>query len=190
MDTSEFIVRVLSNQMNAEILELLPALGLKDTWLVSGALFQSVWNSLSRRPITYGNEDYDIIYFDNRDLSWQADDRVIRRAVDLFKDLKIHIEVRNQARVHLWYKDKFGLPYPKLRNAVESLHQYPATVTRVAVQPSARGAPILRAPEGLEDIETFCVRRADCSRFWEKTFLKKAARWKTVWPEITIEKKT
>jgi hypothetical protein len=28
--------------------------------------------------------------------------------------LRVAVEVRNQARVHLWYPAKHGLPYPKL----------------------------------------------------------------------------
>ena len=60
----------------------------------------------------YGVNDYDVFYFD-ADLSWEAEDRVInalRRASD---QLGVRIEVRSQARVHLWYPQSGG-PYPAL----------------------------------------------------------------------------
>ena len=74
MDEPEFIERVLSNPVNREILHLLPDTGLPDAWLTSGALFQTVWNSLTGRVPTYVIKDYDIFYFDGADLSWDAED--------------------------------------------------------------------------------------------------------------------
>ena len=114
MDKSDFIARALANQTNRQILKRLPSLGLNDCWLVSGALFQSVWNSLTGRPANHGIVDYDIIYFDDRDLSWEAENRKITQLTECFKDLPAQIEVRNQARVHLWYTEKFGMPYTAL----------------------------------------------------------------------------
>ena len=59
-----FIESTLINVANREILARLPSLGLSDAWLVSGALFQTVWNRLTNRPLDYGIRDYDIFYFD------------------------------------------------------------------------------------------------------------------------------
>ena len=44
MSEEEFLAAILRNRCNAAILARLPELGLPDGWLVSGALFQSVWN--------------------------------------------------------------------------------------------------------------------------------------------------
>ena len=54
--------------------------------LVAGALFQTVWNLRSGRPPQEGIRDYDVFYWDD-DLSYEAEDRVIRRADSLFRDL-------------------------------------------------------------------------------------------------------
>src|SRR6266576_3520919 len=99
MDADRFISLALANPVNRAILERMPALGLADAWLVSGCLFQTVWNGLTARPLTYGIKDYDIFYFDP-DLSELAEDCVIRRCADAFSGLPAEIEVRNQARVH------------------------------------------------------------------------------------------
>ena len=68
------------------------------------------------RDDLHGIRDYDVFYFD-ADTSWSAENEVIERAAHLFADLNVSIEVRNQARVHLWYEEKFGLPYPPLKSA-------------------------------------------------------------------------
>lgn len=50
-----------------------------DFWLVSGALYNTIWNRLTGRPVLHGIKDLDIIYFDGSDLSWEAEDAVIAR---------------------------------------------------------------------------------------------------------------
>jgi hypothetical protein len=87
MNEAGFIDLVLSNAINREILSHLPALGLAEAWLVSGALFQTVWNRLTDRPVDHGIKDYDIFYFD-LDTSYEAEDDAIARAKTKFCDLK------------------------------------------------------------------------------------------------------
>jgi hypothetical protein len=79
-------------------------------WLVfSGAVYQPVLNHLTGRPLDYGIKDYDLAYFDASDLSYEAEDAVIRRVkADFDEPLRSMVEVRNQARVHLWFEAKFG----------------------------------------------------------------------------------
>jgi uncharacterized protein len=91
VDEARFIEAVLCNPINRTILERLPMFGLNDVWLVSGSLFQTVWNCLTGRPPDYGIKDYDIIYFD-ADTSWQAEDAVIRRMAACFSDIEGCIE--------------------------------------------------------------------------------------------------
>ncbi len=77
---------VMANPVVATIVQRIPELRLPDCWLAAGSLFQTVWNTLSGRDLQAGILDYDINYFDASDLSWDAEDRAIRRATDLFAD--------------------------------------------------------------------------------------------------------
>ena len=117
MTQDEFIATALRNRTNKVIADELFHLALPDAWLVSGCLVQTVWNVLTGRAVDYGIADYDIFYFD-RDTSWEAEDDVIRRLNAIFRKLRVKIEARNQARVHLWYPDKHGLPYPPLQSSM------------------------------------------------------------------------
>src|SRR5690348_6829725 len=105
MNEAQFIDAVLRNPINREILKRLPSLGVSDAWLVSGAVFQSAWNTITRRAPDYGILDYDVFYFDP-DSSWEAEDAVIRRGAKLFGGVGKRVEIRNQARVHLWFPQK------------------------------------------------------------------------------------
>jgi hypothetical protein len=97
----------MSNDINAQIVARLPSLGLNQPMLTAGCLFQAVWNRICARPVAWGVNDYDVFYIDE-DLSWDAENRVIVAARMLFQDLDFKVEVRNQARVHLWFADRFG----------------------------------------------------------------------------------
>ena len=61
---ARFIELAFANEKNAALFERLRASDLKGWVLVSGCLFQSVWNGLSARPPERGIKDYDVFYFD------------------------------------------------------------------------------------------------------------------------------
>ena len=85
------------------LLERLRSLGLPQWRLVAGCLYQTVWNVLTDRPRGTGIKDYDLIYHDGADLSWEAEDAVIRHVAAATRDCVGPVEARNQARVHLWF---------------------------------------------------------------------------------------
>jgi uncharacterized protein len=55
--------------------------------IVAGSLYQTVWNVLTNRPARTGIRDYDLIYFDDCDLSWEAEDQVIQRVAQRARHL-------------------------------------------------------------------------------------------------------
>ena len=141
----------LRNRCNAALLERLPDLGLPDAWLVGGCLFQTVWNLLDGRAPDAGIRDYDIFYFDAGDLSEAAETAVNLRAQQLFGDLGVQLELKNQARVHTWYPTYFGRPCPPLHNACEGINRFLVGSTSVGLRQT--GATVqVHAPHGLDDI--------------------------------------
>jgi len=104
-----FLELVLADPTVATILARAPELGLGDWWLTAGVLFQTVWNALTGRAPGTGIRDADLFYFDD-DTSYDAEDDVIRRGAGLFAELPVPVEIRNEARVHLWYAEHFGVP--------------------------------------------------------------------------------
>ena len=184
MTENEFVSAVLSNPINRTVVARLPELELNDCWLVSGALFQTVWNVLTKRPPQHGIRDYDVFYFDP-DTSWEAENTAIERAAQMFAGLDVKIEVRNQARVHLWYEEKFGRPYPPLSSACEGIDRFLMWNAQVGMR-TAHGSVEVYAPRGFDDIEQMIVRPNRTANYNPTQFAEKAARWKTLWPELTI----
>jgi hypothetical protein len=111
MDADAFLAAALRNPVNESIANELFRLAVPDAWIVAGCLVQTAWNVLTSRAVDYGIDDYDVFYFD-ADTSWQAEDAMIQQLQVGLAQLGVKVEARNQARVHYWYPQKHGLPYP------------------------------------------------------------------------------
>ena len=111
---------------------------------------------------------------------------MIRRAAAAFKPpLRDLVEVRNQARVHVWFEGKFDEPYTPLSCSAEALERFVSPIFAVGARLAADGRMTIVAPFGLEDL--FAMRlRPNPSR---KTggFERTAANVKARWPELSVE---
>jgi hypothetical protein len=167
------------------VLEGLREIGLPDHWLVSGGVYQTVWNALTGRDPDYGIKDYDAVYFDPDD-GWDAEDVWIRRAAAFFDPpLNELVEVRNQARVHLWFEGKFGEPYAPLRNGSECLERFVCPAFSVGVRLSREGRLEVAAPFGLDDVFAMRLRPNPLKPLatgWERVTKSAKGRW----PECAV----
>jgi hypothetical protein len=166
-------------------LEAARALGLPDWLIVSGAIYNTVWNHLTGRPAGHGIKDIDLFYFDAGDLSWEAEDAVIQRGAAAFEGLPVPVEIRNQARVHLWYPEKFGRQCPQYRSSAQSVAYFASKTHAVGVHLSDDDTLELVAPFGLDDIFSFRVvpNHALDNR---ATHEEKGRRARKNWPEVTV----
>jgi hypothetical protein len=184
MNQSEFLTATLRNPANQIIAQTLFELALPDAWIVSGCLVQTVWNVLTGRATGYGINDYDVFYFDP-DTSWEAEDGVIRKLTGALAHLDVKIEARNQARVHLWYAEKHGLPYPPLACSTEGIDRFLTRNTMIGIRRTAEGYDVY-APDGFGDAAGLIVRPNPGPNFSPVNYAAKAARWKALWPEVTV----
>ncbi|MCW1994494.1 hypothetical protein ABIE85_007287 [Bradyrhizobium diazoefficiens] len=184
MNRDEFLALALRNPVNVTIIDELAQLALPDAWLVAGCLVQTVWNVLTGRAVDHGIADYDVFYFDP-DTSWEAEDAVIRKLQARLAHLGVKVEIRNQARVHLWYPDKHGLPYPPLTRSTDGIDRFLTENTQLGIQP-AGGSFDVYAPHGFDDVARLIVRPNRAQNFSIANYAAKAARWKALWPELTV----
>lgn len=167
------------------VLRTLRDLGLPDWRIGSGAVFQTVWNALTGRVPDHGIRDYDVLYFDP-DISWDAEDVVIRRVAAAFPPaLSAKVEVRNQARVHLWFEAKFGAPYPPLSCTDEALARFLTPANAVGVRLESDGRLDIAAPFGLADCFAMRLTPNPNRSFSRSNFDKIAESLKARWPEVT-----
>lgn len=168
-----------------ELLTGLRDLDFPDWWLVSGAIYNNVWNHLTQRTSMEGVKDFDVFYFDDADLSYVAEDKVIKRAETALANLPLPVEVRNQARVHLWAPEKFGHNFAPLTSSLDMLDKFASKTHAVAVKLNRDGRIEIFAPFGLDDIFSFSIvpNYALANR---KAHEAKGERALEFWPELTV----
>jgi hypothetical protein len=153
--------------------------------LVAGCLYQTVWNVLTGRKRGTGIKDYDLIYFDDSDLSWEAEDRVIRVVAAATRGCVGPVEVRNQARVHLWFEARFGTAYPRLYSADEAIRRYASIVHAIGVRLEYDDRLDVVAPFGLDDLFSMVIR-PNYALENAVSHMRKARRAQAIWPEIIV----
>ena len=183
---ARFLDLVQRNPMNEAILDRGPALGVPDWWLTAGAVFQTVWNVLDGRDPGAGIANYDFFYFDASDLSYEAEDAVIRRAATLFADLGVRVEVRNEARVHLWYESRFGVPGLRFTSSADAIDHFASTTCCFGVARTPGGELVDYAPHGYADLFGMRVRPNPLLAP-RAVYEAKARRWQREWPGLVVD---
>lgn len=172
-----------TNPVLVDVLDRAGGLALPGWYLAAGAVVQTIWNAVTGRPPTYGIDDYDLVYHDATDLSWAAEDAVIRRGAALFPGYDV--QIRNEARVHLWYEEKFGVPCAPFPSTEAAIDAFVATTCAVGVRQEPGGGWRVYAPYGLADV--FALRlRPNPVLATREAYEAKTRRWKALWPELTV----
>jgi len=185
VDESGFLQAVLASEVNRVVLERAPSLGVPDWWLTGGAVFQAVWNQMDGRDPDAGVLDRDLFYFDPSDLSWEAEDVVVQEAADLYSDMSSPVQVCNEARVHLWFEDRFGVTAEPFTSSRDAIDHFASTTCCYGVTRRADGFEVY-APHGFTDLATGRVR-PNPGPATREVYETKTTRWRTEWPTLQID---
>jgi hypothetical protein len=159
-------------------------LALPSWYLGAGAIAQTVWNELHGLDPTQGIKDYDFVFFDSHDLSAEAEGRIEMTMQRDLGNLGVNIDVKNEARVHLWYEATFGRSIPPYRSTEHAISTWPTTASSIGARYDDDRF-IVCAPFGLHDLFSLRVR-ANPALIDERVFEAKAARWSKNWPRLSV----
>lgn len=170
------------------VLERAATLGIPNWYVAAGAVSQTIWNHMSSMVPDTGISDYDIVYFDDSDLSWDAEDKYIQQAKSVFSDMpNVEIEIRNQARVHLWYGEKYGVKCAPHKSVEAGIDTWISTSAMIGIRLNEDGSSwSVYAPRGLSDYFNM-IARPNTVLGKKEDYDKKAARWKGIWRKLTVE---
>ena len=103
----------------------------------------------------------------------------------MFAGLPAPVQIRNQARVHLWYEQKFGTPCPPHPCTEAAIDTFEATTSCLGVRAEPGGPWRVYAPYGLADVFNLVVRPNPVLATREG-HQAKTARWQRQWPGLTV----
>ncbi len=155
---ADCLLKVLDH--NAQLREILARgdeLQLPNWYVGAGFVAQTYWNRRHGFHLLQHIKDIDIAYFDDTDLSEASEHDHECRIQSLFPKVPLKFDVKNQARVHLWYAQRFGKSITPYRSTEDAINSWPTTATCVGIR--SNGLELhLCAPFGLEDLLEMIVR--------------------------------
>lgn len=190
VERSEFTAIVEACGWLEELLELLAARPQVELWLAAGTLRDVVWDTKFGDGFDPGRvRDVDIVYFDPAIEGLESDDQIEAELRREHPD--IPWDVKNQATVHLWYPDRFGVTVPPLQSIEDAAATWPEFAVCIAVRRDREGELEIVAPHGLGDLLEGVwrrnPRRATVEEYERRLARKDPA---TRWPEVIVEDAT
>lgn len=173
---------IFQSELVSEAFERASRLNLPDWYIGAGCIAQTVWNHFHGYDLESFISDIDLVYFDPTDLSYEAENAVIQKAKEFFRWSPIPVDVKNQARVHLWYEDKYGYAILPYRSIEEAIDTWPTTSTAIALKPDDATYDIY-APYGLEDLFSLTVR-PNKVQITREIYEAKCRKWIKHWPKL------
>ncbi|MEA5050067.1 MAG: nucleotidyltransferase family protein [Oscillospiraceae bacterium] len=158
-------------------------LGLGEYYIGGGCLCQTVWNYQNGFDPLHGVSDIDLAYFD-ADTSADKEDRTAQTVREHFPKLTLRIDIKNQARVHLWYKRSFGYEIQPYRSLEDAVSTWPTTASAVGARMEAEQL-IVCAPFGLNDLFGQTVR-ANKTQITPEIYRKKCEKWCAQWSTLRV----
>jgi uncharacterized protein len=172
------------NPVAQSLLHIAAELALPGWYLGAGAVAQTVWNVRHGFEAGAGIKDYDLVYFDANDLGAHTAERMEHEIGRRLGEPGVVLDVQNEARVHLWYGERFGRELQPFRSTEEAIATWPTTASCVGVR--AEGSLfVVCAPRGLSDLLGM-VARPNKVVVTQDVYEEKVARWSARWPRLTV----
>jgi hypothetical protein len=181
----EYLEYALSHNPVAErMLAVAADMNLPNWYLGAGGVAQSVWNLRHGFDAQEGIKDYDLVYFDPDDLGADTEDRLEDEVARRLADRGVAVDVKNEARVHLWYAERFGRRLDPYISTEDAIGTWPTTASSVGVRRDGQGF-IVCAPFGLSDLIGM-VARPNKVIVTQDVYEEKVSRWAARWPELRV----
>jgi hypothetical protein len=159
-------------------------LALPNWYFGAGGVAQTVWNLRHGYEPAAGIKDYDLVYFDPTDLTAESEREIEEAVTRRLSDLDVAVDVKNEARVHLWYAERFGRHLEPYASTEEAIATWPTTASCVGVRQDGENF-IVCAPFGLADLLGM-VARPNKTIVTRDVYEEKVSRWATQWPRLRI----
>jgi hypothetical protein len=177
---SEFVMTIDDIPQILTEIEKIP-----DAWLGAGTIFQNVWNRMHGYEVNTYIKDIDILYWDDKDLSWDTENDYMQTLTKALSNITIPVDVKNIARIHLWYEARFGIPKTEYFSVQDSISTWPVIGACMAMR-MQDGVIEFIAPYGFQDMFSLRVR-PNKVLVNQGIYENKAFKWKEQWPKLSVE---
>lgn len=188
MTKKDIISLIEKDAWMMRILKTVKELQLPDWWIGAGFVRSKIWDTLHKYKRRTLLPDIDVIYLDKTDFSPEEEDKFTTKSEEKYQKIlkkkfpNIHWSVTNQARMHIFHKDK---PY---KSSEEALAQWVETATCVGVRLNDKNKIILSTPRGIKDLTNLILHPTQPFKDNLKVFYERIEKkqWLKKWPKLKI----
>lgn len=181
----EFVSILKKNKDLMTILDYIYELNLPNFYIAAGSVFQTIWNYYDNKPLNFGIKDIDIIYYDSNNLSKEVEKELEEKIIEHFKELNYKFDVHNEARMHLWKKEKENKNINQYKNSEDAIDHWIATVHSIGITKENDNIKVY-APYGLSDIFSRTIRPIKHKDNSKELYDKKVASWQKRFEKLNI----
>lgn len=178
---------IKKNKELMDILNYISKLNMQNYYIAAGSVFQTIWNFYDGKDLNYNIKDIDVIYFNGSDISVSKDleyyDLIKKYCKE--KEYDFEIDVSNEARMHLWEKEKFNIDIEAYKSSEDAIDKWIATVHAIGITIDNNELKIY-APYGLSDIYSKTIRPIKHKYNTKDIYEKKVSNWKTRFDNLNI----
>ncbi len=183
---------ILILEKNTELMDILDyvyKLNLPNFYIASGIIFQTIWNYYDNLPLNNNVKDIDIIYYNKDDISVEKDLEYydLINNYRLSKGYSFGIDISNEARMHLWKKEKLNIDIEPYINSEDAIGKWVATINSIGLTKDKDGLKIY-APYGLSDIYSRTIRPIKQEYTSKEIYNKKVKSWSKRFNNLNIIK--
>lgn len=170
-----------------DILNYIESLKLPNYYIAAGSVFQTIWNYYDNNDLNFNIKDIDVIYFNGVDLTVETDIKYYELISEYCKSkgYKYKIDVSNEARMHLWKKQKFNIDVEPYINSEDAIDKWIATVHAIGITKEDNQIKVY-APYGLSDIFSKIIRPIKHKYNTKEIYDKKASSWNERFENLNI----
>lgn len=172
------------NPLAQAVLRVASEMDLPGWYFGAGGVAESIWNVRHAFPVQKGIKDYDVVYFDPTDLSAEGERRLEREMRRRIGDPSVALDVKNEARAHLWYEERFGRHLDPYISSEAAIATWPTTASSVGVRQGSGGF-VVCAPFGLSDLLGM-IARPNKAVVTQEAYEEKVSRWAQRWPRLQV----
>ncbi len=185
---AEKLIEIIENSFHLrEMAIALYELKTEKFYIGAGAIAQTIWNIQTNRPLDYGIDDIDIVYYNPKNTEEKHEKKVVECLNQKLEEYPLWIDVKNEARVHLWYRNKFGYdiePYKSIEDAIDT---WPTTATSLGISKISEKCWEIYAPFGFMDVFNMKII-ANNRQITKEIYDIKVKKWTQKWPELDVVK--
>ena len=177
---------IADSPMLVDALTRASTLALPDCWIVSGAIYNTVWNVLTARPPLTGIKDIDLFYFDASTSATRPRTRSSAALRLCLPACRCRWRSATRPASTSGTRPISASPFAPQRSSADAIDHFASRTHAVAARLDSDGAIEVFAPYGLDDLFSFRITPNHAARQPARPTKPRAPARLGVWPELTV----